>query len=343
MATTLAELARLVGGRVRGDGDRPIEAVRTLDSAGPRDLSFLTNPRYREAAAASGAGALLVGEANGDLETADLLIASDPHVALARILKHLYPEERPAPGVHPSAVIEAGADVAASATIGAHCVVGAGSRVGERVVLHAGVVVESGCEIGDDSELHPGVVLYARTVVGRRCALHAGVVLGSDGFGFAEAAGTHEKIPQIGRVVLEDDVEIGANTTVDRAMLEETRIGAGTKIDNLVQIGHNVQIGAGSLLVAQSGIAGSTRLGKGAVLAGQAGVAGHLEIGEGARVAAASAVFKSVPPGVTVAGIPAREVAAWRREQALVQRLAELQRRIRALERRLEQEGDDGE
>jgi UDP-3-O-[3-hydroxymyristoyl] glucosamine N-acyltransferase len=343
LTTTLAELAQLVGGRVRGDEDRPIEAVRTLESAGPHDLSFLTNPKYRAAATDSAAGALLVGEATSDFEGTDLLVAPDPHLALARILKHLHPSARPAPGIHASAVIDGAAVVAASATVGAHCVVGVGSRIGDRAVLHAGVVVEAECEIGDDSELHPGVVLYARTVVGRRCMLHSGVVLGSDGFGFAEEAGTHEKIPQIGRVVVEDDVEIGANSTVDCAMLEETRIGAGTKIDNLVQIGHNVTIGAGSLLVAQSGIAGSTRLGKGTILAGQAGVSGHLEIGDGARVAAASAVFKSVPAGVTVAGIPAREVAAWRREQALVQKLAELWRRIRALEGRLTKEGDDRE
>jgi len=278
-----------------------------------------------------------------EIGDADLLIAEDPYLALARILQHMYPAERPKPGVHASAVIDASAKVAASAAIGAGSVVGPGSRIDADVIIHEGVVVGARCVVGEASELHPGVVLYRDTEVGRRCILHAGVVLGSDGFGFASHAAGHEKIPQIGRVVVEDDVEIGANTTVDRAMLEETRIGAGTKIDNLVQIGHNVQVGAGSLLVSQSGIAGSTRLGKGVVLAGQAGVAGHLELGDGARVAAASAVFKSVPAGATVGGYPAHDVAAWRREQALIHRLADLKKRLRELERQLSIERGEGE
>lgn len=343
MSTTLAELARLVEGRVQGDGERRIEAVRTLESAGPNDLSFLTNPRYRAAAAASAAGAVLVGEPASGLGGVDLLVAKDPYLALARILSHLHPQPKPAPGIHPSAIVDGNARIDAAASVGAGCIIGRDSRIEADVVLHPGVVVGEGCEIGSGSELHPGVVLYARTSIGRRCIIHGGAVLGSDGFGFATHAGGHEKIPQLGRVVIEDDVEIGANTTIDRAMLEETRIGAGTKIDNLVQIGHNVQIGAGSLLAGQSGVAGSANLGKGTILAGQAGVAGHLEIGDGARVAAASAVFKSVPAGSTVAGIPAREVGAWRREQALIRRLAELQRRLKAVEEALAEKGDQGD
>ena len=214
-------------------------------------------------------------------------------------------------------------------------------RIEAGAVLHSHVVVGRDCIVGAGAVLHPRVVLYDGVEVGARCILHAGVVLGSDGFGYAYHDGAHQKLRHVGRTVVEADVEIGANTTVDRALLEETRIGAGSKIDNLVQVGHNVRLGPGCVLVAQAGISGSTRLGAGVIMAGQSGLSGHLELGDGVRVAAKTAVFKSVPAGRTVAGIPAVDVADWRRQQALVRRLTELRRRLRELERRIGNPGGD--
>lgn len=340
----LSEVAELVGGTVEGDPDREIDALRPLDTAGPRDLSFLTNPRYRRQAVESGAGALLVDPGCREIQK-DLVIVEDPYFSLKTLLGLFEQRSEPAPGVHPTAIVEEGAEIATSASVGAYVVVGRDSRIGEGVTLHPHVVIGMKCTVGEDAILYPRVVLYDHCEVGDRCILHSGVVIGSDGFGYALHEGRHEKLPHIGRVVVEEDVEIGANTTVDRGLLDETRLGAGTKIDNLVQVAHNVRLGRGCILVSQSGLSGSTRLGNGVVMAGQSGAAGHLELGDGAQVAAKSAVFKSVPSGKTVAGIPAGDAAGWRRQQALTRRLAELFRRLRALESKImgaEQE-DTGE
>jgi UDP-3-O-[3-hydroxymyristoyl] glucosamine N-acyltransferase len=333
----LAELAELVGGRVEGDPDRTVEAVRTLDAAGPRDLSFVTNPKYRGRVAESAAGALLVGAALADREALgrDLLVADDPSYALARLLAVFHPGEARPPGVHPTAVLEPGCSVDPTAHVGPYVVVGTGSRVEAGAALHAFVAVGRGCTVGQGAVLHPHAVLYDGTEVGARSIVHAGVVLGADGFGYATHGGVHHKVPQIGRVVLEEDVEVGANATIDRATLGDTRVGAGTKIDNLVQVGHNVQIGQRCILCGQAGIAGSTRLGNGVVLAGQAGVAGHIELGDRVQVAAKSAALSSVEPGAVVAGIPAVDMKKWRRQAVLLSRLEEMSRRLRALERKL--------
>ncbi len=334
MAYRLSQLAEMVGGTVRGHPDRQIEAIRPLETAGPRDLSFLTNPRYRRQAGASRAGALLV--APGWLEVeADLLLVADPYLALARLLEVFHPPAELRPGVHPSAIVEEGSEVDPSAAVGAYSVVGAGSRIEAHAHLHPHVVVGQDCRIGSGTILYPHVVLYDRTEVGKGCILHSGVVLGCDGFGYGRHQGVHVKLPHVGRVVVEDEVEIGANSAVDRALLEETRLGEGSKIDNLVQVAHNVRIGRGCLLISQTAIAGSTRLGDGVVLAGQSGVAGHLELGDEVQVAAKTAVFKSVAAGEKVAGIPATRAARWWRQQALVGRLAELSRRLKRLEKKL--------
>jgi len=340
VAYRLADLAELVDGRVEGDPQREVEAVRPLDVAGPRDLSFLTHARYRAQALASAAGALLLGpdvppelaDARGERA---LLVVADPGYALARLLAALAPAVQPAPGVHPTAVLGAGCAVDPAAHVGPYAVVGAGSEIGPGAVVDAHAVVGPGCRVGEGAVLHPHAVLYAGTEVGARSVIHAGAVLGSDGFGYATHRGVHHKVPQLGRVVVEADVEIGANTTIDRATLGETRIGAGTKIDNLVQVGHNVRVGRHCILCGQAGIAGSARLGDYVVLAGQAGVAGHLELGDGAQVAAKSAALSAVAPGAQVAGIPAVELRKWRRQTALLARLEEMSRRLKALERRL--------
>jgi len=333
----LAELAAEVGGRVEGDPERTVEAIRPLESAGPRDLSFLKDPRYRAQAAASGAGALLVGPSLAEAALGrDLLVADDPSWALARLLALLHPEERRPPGVHPTAILEPGVTVDPTAHVGPYAVIGAGSRVAAGAAVLAFVAVGRGCALGEGAVLHPHAVLYDGTEVGAGSIVHAGVVLGADGFGYATHQGAHHKVPQVGRVVVEENVEVGANSTIDRAMLGETRIGAGSKIDNLVQVGHNVVTGRHCILCGQAGIAGSARLGNYVVLAGQSGVAGHIELGDGAQVAAKSAALASVEPRTAVAGIPAVEMRKWRRQAALLSRLEEIVRRLRAVEKRME-------
>ena len=302
-----------------GDPDRTIEAVRTLDTAGPNDLSFLTNPRYRREAARSQAGALLTSKVLPGVDK-DFLIAEEPYYALARLMEFLYPRHPASPGVHPTAIVEPGAKIAPQASIGPYSVVREGAEIASGVEIHSHVIVGGNCRVGRDSILYPRVVLYADSRIGERCILHAGVVVGSDGFGYAYHDDSHVKLEHGGRVVLEDDVEIGANSTVDRGLLGETRIGAGSKIDNLVQVAHNVRLGPRCLLISQSGIAGSSVLGQSVVLAGQAGVAGHLMLGDGVQVAAKSA------------GIPAVDAASWRRQQALLRRLGDLKKRLDRLE-----------
>jgi UDP-3-O-[3-hydroxymyristoyl] glucosamine N-acyltransferase len=347
VAFRLAELAELVGGRVEGDPGREVEAVRPLDAAGPRDLSFLTHPRYRAQASASAAGALLVGpqaprEQLGGARR-DFLVVDDPAYALARLLAVLAPAERVPPGVHPTAVLAPGCAVDPAAHVGPYAVIGEGSRVAAGAAVHALAVVGRRCTVGEGAVIHPHAVLYDGTELGPRSVVHAGAVLGSDGFGYATHGGVHHKVPQTGRVVVEADVEIGANATIDRATLGETRIGEGTKIDNLVQVGHNVVLGRHCILCGQAGIAGSARLGDYVVLAGQAGVAGHIDLGDGAQVAAKSAALGPVPAGAQVAGIPAVDMRRWRRQTVLLSRLEGMSRRLRALERKLASAGGEDE
>jgi UDP-3-O-[3-hydroxymyristoyl] glucosamine N-acyltransferase len=345
VAHRLADLAGLVGGRVEGDPDREVEAVRTLDVAGPRDHSVLNHSRYRAQALASAAGALLVGpDLTADLRAGDhprdLLVVSDTALALSHLLPLFHPPEVPEPGIHPTAVVEPEAVVDPTAWIGPYAVIGAGSRIGPRAAVHAHVVVGRQCAVGEGSVLHPHAVLYPETEVGSGSIVHAGAVLGADGFGYATSGGAHHKVPQVGRVAVGNEVEIGANSTIDRATLGETRIGDGTKIDNLVQVGHNVQVGRHCILCGQAGIAGSTKLGDYVVLAGQAGVSGHIHLGDGAQVAAKSAALTSVEPRTQVAGIPAIELRRWRRQAVLISRLEEMSRRLRALERQLASSGE---
>ncbi len=335
MSYRLAELAEKVGGEVRGDPDRQVDGIRGLETAGPRDLSFFTHRRYRKAAISSKAGALLVSPQVVDMEH-DLLVVPDPYYTLAELLDLIYPQPSKPAGVHATAVIGEGAVVDPSASVGPCAVIGERSRLAAEVEIRAHVVVGRDCEIGRETVLFPGVVIYDDVEIGERCRVHSGVVVGSDGFGYAQHEGVHVKLKHVGRVVVEDDVELGANSTIDRALLDETRIGAGSKVDNRVHIGHNVSLGCGCLLVAQSGISGSTRLGDGVIVAGQSGLSGHLVLGDGVQVAAKSAVFKSVEAGKKVAGIPATEASSWLRQQALVRRIVELRRRIATLERSAE-------
>ncbi|MGH9465350.1 MAG: UDP-3-O-(3-hydroxymyristoyl)glucosamine N-acyltransferase, partial [Thermoanaerobaculia bacterium] len=309
MAHSLAALAELLGGELRGDAGREILGIRALEAAGPADLSFVSGRRLRRTAERSRAGALLVGLENADLPQ-DRIVVTDPYGALADLLPLFDPTPRPSPGVHSTAIVAAAAVVHPEASVGPYAVIGEHTRVEAAAVVHAHVVVGRDCLLRTRAVLHPGVVLYDGSEVGEGAVLHAGVVLGSDGYGYASGPTGHRKLAHLGRAVVEGEVEIGANSTVDRGLLEETRIGAGTKIDNLVMVAHNVQVGRRCLLVAQSGIAGSTKLGDGVVLAAQSGIIGHVEVGDGVVIATKSALLRGAEAGERVAGIPAGELGA---------------------------------
>jgi len=299
---SISEIVTLVGGRYDGAADRVIRGVGTLKDATEDQISFLGNPTYAPQIATSRAGAILVPN---DLESDDprFIRVVKPHAALADVIDRWFNNRKVPRGISPLASIAATAKIGANVTIGAFC------SIGENVT------------IGDDTLIYANVSIYDGTQVGRRCILHSGVVLGSDGYGFVAVGGKHRKIPQVGIVRIEDDVEIGSNSCVDRAALGETVIGEGTKIDNLVQIGHNVRIGKHCLLVSQVGIAGSTELGDNVVVAGQAGVAGHLKLGNGAQIGAAAAVFHDVPAGTKVMGNPAVEFREFARRDVAIKRL----------------------
>ncbi len=338
----LGELAELVAGEVVGDPEQVVRGVRTLERAGPGDLSFVTRAAFRDQAVRSGAGALLVPPAlaaGGGLPGRSLLVAKHPTLALARILERLYPPAPLEPGVHSTAVVAEGCEIDPAAYLGPYAVIGAGTRVEAGASVGAHAVVGRGCRIGAGAVLHPHVVLYDATEVGERVVLHAGSVLGADGFGYASQQGEHVKVPQVGRTVVEADVEIGALSAVDRALLDETRVGAGSKIDNLVQVGHNVQIGRGCLLCGQVGVAGSARLGDFVVLGGQVGAADHVVVARGVQAAGKSAILQSISQeGLQVGGIPAMDLKRWRRQRARLERLDRLARRVRVLEKKLENE-----
>jgi len=339
---TLAELATRVGGMVVGNGERVLAGIRPLDEASPEHLSFYHNRRYLDAARASRAGALLVADP-GPFAGRDLLVCADPYAAFAELLKVFHPQTPIPAGVHPNAVVAASARIAAGVSVGATAVVGERAVIGERAVLGPGAVVGDDAEVGADTVLHPHVIVEPRCRIGARCILHAGVVIGSDGYGFATVGGVHHKVPQVGIVVVEDDVELGANVCVDRATLGETRIGRGTKVDNLVQIGHNVRIGEHCLLVAQAAIAGSARLGHHVVMAGQSGVGGHLHLGDGTQVTAKAGVLADTAPGEVVSGMPSRPQREFLQAMANLYRLDALKRRVKELEAAVARIGEKSE
>lgn len=328
---TTGEIADFLGGKYEGDRSVVIEGVRPIAEAGARDLTFLSNPKYASLLDQTKAAAILV---KNDLAggASRWIRVVDPYLALARVLERWFAEIPRPEGLSPEARIDPTAQLGREVRIGAGVTIGAGCRIGDRVTIFEGSYIGPESTLGEGTTIHPNVTIYYRSQIGRRCIVHAGAVIGSDGYGFATSGGKHHKIPQIGLVRIEDDVEIGAGTTIDRAALGETVIGEGTKIDNLVQIGHNVKIGKHCLIVAQVGVAGSTEIGDGCVLGGQAGVGGHLEIGARVQVAAQSAVMKSFDGPATISGTPARPAGEHLKTQALVQKLPELFERLKALE-----------
>ena len=331
---TLGEIGALVGGQLSGDPALTIRGVSALTDASPDQIALLAAPRYRAQVTASRAGALLVtaGLENGLDDPRPRVIVTDAHAALIVLLARFEPPSPARPGIHPTAVLAKGATLGADVALGPYAVVGEGSALGDRVRIGAHTVVGAGCRVGSDSVLHPHVTLYDGVSVGARVILHAGARIGSDGFGYAFTATGHTKVPQVGGCVIEDDVEIGANSCVDRGSIGDTVVGRGSKLDNQVHVAHNVRLGPHCILTAQVGIAGSTTVGAGVVIGGQGGVSGHLVIGDGARIGGGSAVLQDVPAGSTVLGYPASDHGPMRRAWALIPRLPELFRRLRVLE-----------
>ena len=331
---TLGRLADALGASLQGDPGRLVTGVAPLDAAGPEQVSFLTDPKYLRQAEASRAGALLVGRDVADLPAA-LLRVDRPQQALIALLALFHPEPATEPGVHATACVAGTARVDASATIGPLVVVEADAVIGPRCRVGALAFVGRGAVLGEDVRLHPHVVVLAEVRIGNRVIVHAGTVLGADGFGYAFDGRAHRKIPQVGRLRIEDDVEIGANTAIDRATLGETVVRRGTKIDNLVQIGHNCDVGEDVILVSQVGIAGSSRVGNRAMLAGQVGISDHVTVGAGAILTAQSGVPNDVPAGEVWSGTPSRPTSEQKRIWAGESQLPELIKRVRALEKRL--------
>jgi UDP-3-O-[3-hydroxymyristoyl] glucosamine N-acyltransferase len=320
-AVSIAEIVDLVAGEFTGSREDTIESVAALATAGPGQLSFLSNRKYASELAATRATAILVPNT---LEGNDprWIRVDDPYFAFAKIMTRWF-SNRPRPrGISAKAVLAESAKFGSGVAVGHFAVIGEDVVIGNNVTIFQNVSIEAGCVIGDDCIIYPNVVIYDGTRMGNRCIVHSGVVIGSDGYGFATHGGKHHKIPQIGIVRIEDDVEIGAGTTIDRAALGETLIGEGTKIDNLVQIGHNVKVGKHCLLVSQVGIAGSTELGDYVAVAGQSGFSGHLKIGNRVQVAAKSAVLADVPDGTKVMGSPAVPFTEFARRHAALKKLA---------------------
>jgi UDP-3-O-[3-hydroxymyristoyl] glucosamine N-acyltransferase len=333
---TVSELAALVGGEVfSGSGDAVIEGPAALETARPGEISFFAHPRYAADLRTTQAGAVLVPRDFAGETPAACIRVDDPSAAFTRVTREFLREPAPPPaGVHPSAVVHPGAQVAPDASVGEQAVIMPGAVIGPRSAVMAGAYVGAGARIGSACLLHPHAVVRHGCLLGDRVILHPGVVIGSDGFGYETKDGRHVKIPQSGIVVVENDVEIGANTTVDRARFGRTVIGEGTKIDNLVMIAHNVVIGKHCIVCAQVGIAGSARIGDYVILAGQAGLVGHIRVGDGAIVGAQTGVSNDIEPGARVVGSPPRPIGEWKRSIVRVDKLAELYDRVKKLEQR---------
>lgn len=331
----LGELALKLGCQLAGDAQLEVGRVAPIETAGPGDLAFVANRKYAGHARTTRATALIVADPAG--LTLPCLVTPNPYLVFAQAVALLHPTSHPAPGVHPSAQVDESAVLGTDVHVGALAVVGPRAVVGDRTVLYPQVVLYPDVVLGADCLLHAAVQVRERCRLGDRVIVQGGAVIGSDGFGFArDEQGRYHKIPQVGTVVIEDDVEIGALTAVDRAALGETRIGRGSKLDNLVQIGHSVTVGHDTVMAGQVGIAGSTTIGSNVTLAGQVGIAGHLRIGDGVIAAGQTGVAQDIPAGAFVQGTPAMPQREWLKSSLVFPRLPELAKRLRTLEQRLE-------
>jgi len=339
MPFTADEIAKLLGGEVIGDGQVTLKAFAPADRAQPGNLTFAENENYFARADQSAAAAIIVDGPFTSKQGKALIRVPNARIAFAKVLPLFFPEPVFSPGIHTTAIVPASAQIDPTAHVGPYCVLGADVRIGPRSVLQAGNYIGGNCRLGEDVHLFPNVTLYPGTELGNRVRIHSGTVIGSDGFGYVPDGGLHRKVPQIGNVAIRDDVEIGANVTIDRGALGPTVIGRGTKIDNLVQIGHNVTIGENCLIISQAGIAGSCKLGNYVTIAGQVGVAGHLKIGNRVSVAAQSGVMHNIPDGEKWLWSPAQPDRQAKRQMIALQQLPELLRRVHELEKKVDEAG----
>jgi UDP-3-O-[3-hydroxymyristoyl] glucosamine N-acyltransferase len=342
---TLGHLASRVGATLEGDGAVIVGRVGTLENAGPDAIAFLSSARYRSQLATTRAAAVIVSPADAGATSLPRLVHANPYATYARVASILHPAAPPAPGVDPTARVAQRASIDPSASVGPYVVIGENARIGARAVIGAHCAVADDVTIGDDAQLYPHVTLYARSVVGARTIVHSGAVIGADGFGMAEDAGKWLKIPQVGRVVIGDDCEIGANTTIDRGAIDDTVIEDDVKLDNQIQVGHNCRIGAHSAVAGCTGIAGSTNIGRHVRIGGAASIGGHLTIPDGSVIAGATTVIGNLKaPGVYMGVFPLMQREEWRRAAVEVRRLRALSLRVAALERALRgQQAQSGE
>ena len=334
MTLTTAEIAKQLAGEVLGDANATLTGFAQIDKAKPGDLTFAENAAYFAAAEASAATAIIAGK-DFSSDKKILIRVANPRVAFARALAIFFPEPKFIPGIHPSAAIAATAQIDPTAHVGPHCTIGERVKIGAHAVLQSGNFIGDDSVIGEGTNLFPNATIYLRTQIGKRVRIHSGAVIGSDGFGYVFDASFHRKVPQIGNVVIGDDVEIGSNSSVDRGALGSTIIGRGTKIDNLVQVGHNVEIGEHCILCAQVGVSGSTKIGSYTVLAGQVGLAGHLKIGNKVTIGSKSGVMHDIPDGEQWLGIPAQPDKQAKRVMIALQRLPDLLKKVAAWEKKL--------
>jgi UDP-3-O-[3-hydroxymyristoyl] glucosamine N-acyltransferase len=334
MTLTTAEIAKLLAGEVCGDANAALTGFANADAAKPGDLTFAETDEYFAAAENSAATAIIAGKNSSSVKKTVIRV-TNPRIAFAKALAVFFPEPKFPAGIHPSAVIAKSARIDPTAHIGPHCTVGERVKLGANVVLQSGDFIGDDSVLGDETSLFPNVTVYPRSQIGRHVRIHAGTVIGSDGFGYVFDSGVHRKVPQVGNVVIGDNVEIGSNVSVDRGALGSTRIGHGTKIDNLVQVAHNVEIGEYCILCAQVGIAGSAKIGNYCVLAGQVGIAGHLKIGNQVTIGSKAGVMHNIPDGEQWLGIPAQPDQQAKRIMIALQRLPDLLKKIAAWEKKL--------
>jgi UDP-3-O-[3-hydroxymyristoyl] glucosamine N-acyltransferase len=336
MTYTLGELAVLLEGTLQGPADLTIEGIASIDQATPGEITFITQGRFARRVDQSRAAAFIVSPEYAQLAR-PLIIVPHPYLAYARVAAVFAPPVKRWAGISDLAYLGPGVILGQEVSIAPLAFIGAGVHLGDRVTIMPGCVIGEDVRIGADTLVYPNVTLGERCTVGERCIIHSGTVIGSDGFGFIPGEAGNLKIPQLGIVIIEDDVEIGANCTIDRGALGATRVGRGVKMDNLVHLAHNVEVGEYSFLVAQVGVSGSTKLGKRVALAGQVGLAGHIELGDGVQVGAQSGVHRSVPPGQTVSGYPARPQREWLQIMSHLPKLPELYQRLKRLEQEVRQ------
>ncbi len=330
MEKTLSEIAAFIGGEIQGDGAVVIKNLRPIDEAADHDLSFLANVKYFKLLSTTRAAGVLAPPGT-TAEGKNLIIVSDPYAAFAKLLGVFYPLDHGRTGVSPDAFIEEGAEVSPEATVFPRCYIGAGAKVARGAVIYPGVFIGRNASVGEDSILYANVSVYAGCLIGRRVILHSGVVIGADGFGFATPGTDNAKVPQVGIVQIDDDVELGANTTVDRATMGKTRICRNVKIDNLVQVAHNVVIGENSAIAAQVGISGSTKIGQSVMIGGQVGIVGHITIGDRVMIGASSGIHKDIPSGQIGGGTPFLPRKEWLKVESSKLKLPEMRAKLERL------------